>query len=211
MKYKMLPVIVAAFALHACEAVVHEPTKISQGRMTVSEEKIFEDVAAKEMSSAVVSALAQDHALRGSGPLEVSVTYDPHSKGNTAMHASEEAARIAELFAAQGSPVKTGIVPVKGQGDEARVLVSYYGDIASGPEDCDLMPGLTHKNIDPEDAFELGCTIDTLVAKQVARPGDLNGRTQTDPTTDGRRASNIIDLHRTGVPNEPLEGETASE
>jgi len=37
------------------------------------------------------------------------------------------------------------------------------------------------------------------------------GGGETQDTSDGRRAANIVDGYRTGVQNEPLDGESSSE
>jgi len=42
-------------------------------------------------------------------------------------------------------------------------------------------------------------------------PRDLAGRGRVDPGSDGRRASNIGEIYRSGVGNEPLEGLSATE
>ena len=61
-----------------------------------------------------------------------------------------------------------------------------------------------------DEDYKLGCTIETVFSRQIARPKDLKGRPNTDPTSSGRRASNVVEDYRTGVPNEPMGGESAS-
>ena len=52
--------------------------------------------------------------------------------------------------------------------------------------------------------------IETMIAKQVARPKDLLGQENTDTYTEGRSAANIVEGYRYGAKNEKLDGESAS-
>ena len=58
--------------------------------------------------------------------------------------------------------------------------------------------------------YRLGCTIETQISRQVARPGDLEGRDTMD-NPDGRKTANTVEPYMTGAPNPALTGETASE
>jgi type IV pilus biogenesis protein CpaD/CtpE len=60
-----------------------------------------------------------------------------------------------------------------------------------------------------DENYRFGCTLDTVVARQV-RPKDLAGRGGDDVMNDGRRNANIVERYRTGEPNKALEGESAS-
>ena len=73
------------------------------------------------------------------------------------------------------------------------------------------MEGFEGQNITVAEEYKLGCTVDTVFARQIARPKDLKGRGISATTTEGRSASNIVDMERSGAPKEALEGETASE
>jgi len=73
------------------------------------------------------------------------------------------------------------------------------------------MTGIDNRDINVEEAYKLGCSTETLFARQIARPKDLKGQGTTDANTDGRRSANIVEGYRTGVQNESLGGERASE
>jgi type IV pilus biogenesis protein CpaD/CtpE len=71
-----------------------------------------------------------------------------------------------------------------------------------------MMPGLDNTATDWKGVkkYGFGCTIESVMAKQIERPADLAGTAALPETSDGRRLSNSIDSYRDGVPNEKLEG-----
>ena len=73
------------------------------------------------------------------------------------------------------------------------------------------MEGVNGTEVVVDQEYKLGCTVDTIFARQIARPKDLNGQGGSGTPTEGRSATNIIDAQRSGALNEPLEGQTASE
>lgn len=213
MKYLNIKTVLALtlLALPACESIVHEPTHLSQNRMQVEEEAFFEEVAVADLDDTYIAALSKHYSRHGDGAVDLTVTYDPRSKTSTAMTASNEIARISEALRKNGvRDVEVNIMPVKGQGGDAKALVSYTAYNALAPDDCTLMPGLGDLNVDNDDDYKIGCSVDTVFARQIARPKDLKGRAQNDLTSDGRRSSNIVEAYRTGARNEPLDGERAS-
>lgn len=203
--------VLSVLLLPGCEQIVHEPTYLSQSKLQVEEKAFFEDVYVSKMDAGYIAALSQHYSQKGDGGVELSVTYDPKSKNSTAMHASNEIARISEEFRKNGVTVNSTIIPVKGQGDVSRALVSYDTYTIQRPDDCTDMPGYADRNVDADEDYKLGCTRDSLIAKQIARPKDLMGRADTNETSDGRRAANIVDAYRTGEQNKALDGENASE
>ncbi len=202
----------ALLGVCGCEDIVHEPTKLSEKKVRVQEEQVFEEIPVSDMHENAIAALSEHYKRSGAGSLDLSVTYDPHSPTATAMMASSEAARIAGLFRDNGLTVTgANIMPVKDLGSQMQALVSYSSFEALAPEDCEVMPGLKHTNIEPEEDYELGCSINTVFAKQIARPKDLADRSAEPGNADGRRATSVLEPYRAGVRNEPLGGETASE
>lgn len=205
-------ILMSGLILQGCEQIVHSETKLSHSKLQVEEEAVFEDMTVDQMDANYVAALSQHYSRQGDGGVDLSVTYDPKSKTNTAMHASNHIARISGEFRKNGiSDVNTTILPVKGSGTVSRALVSYSTYAVKAPDDCTMLPGYEDRNVDVDDDYKLGCTRDTLFAKQIADPKDLTGRPDTSTSSDGRRAANIVDRYRTGVPNEELGGESASE
>lgn len=191
---------------------LHEETKLTQNRIQVQQNHFVTEVPTHTLDTKAVAGLAAHYDRHGDGPIDLNVTYDPQSAYNTAMKASEEAGRIAKIFRNEGiKTVQPGITPVQQQGDESVSIISYTSYDALAPKDCGTMAGYnpgTKIEADPE--YKLGCTIDTVFARQIARPKDLMGQGRSDRTSDGRRASNISDVYRSGQQNEALKGETST-
>lgn len=193
---------------------MYEEGHINTTKIQVQEEQYSDDVPVSEVNEAYIDELASRFYKHGGGQMDVTVTYDPHSKSNTAMRAGDKAANIISALRAAGvNDLKGGVLPVNDQGDAAHLLVSFSSYTAHAPEGCDEATGLgsRSKEADLNPDYKIGCSVQTLMAKQVARPSDLLGKDNDDHLTDGRAASNIVDTYRVGAPNKPLEGETASE
>lgn len=190
---------------------LYEEGHITPKRAVVEQENVEQNVALSDVDDGFIDALARDFYKYGGSSLNVQVTYDPHSRTNTAMMASENAADIAQRLRSAGvKTVRAGVLPVNGQGSDSRLLISYTSYSASGPEGCAAMPGMDGRSLEYNPDYQLGCGVQTLMAKQVARPKDLMGHENTDIKTDGRPAANVVDAYRLGAPNKPLDGEKAS-
>lgn len=202
-----------SFAVTGCSKDLYEPPVINETRVQVKEEAFLQDVAMSDVNEEFIAALARHHNKHGGSTMDLLVTYDPRSYRNTAMNATNSAANIASSLRDYGvTDVKASVMPIKSQGDEARLLVSYDSYTAHAPKGCDYdMPGLNGSPLEVDEKYKYGCAIDTLLARQIARPGDLLGRGQQDETTDGRASTNIVELYRSGAQNEPLDGESASD
>jgi len=197
-----LPLLVSACALD-------EPTKFKQSTVRVQEEKIEHTIAAADLNQTALAGLAAHYTKHGDGPMNVTLTYDPQSKVNTAMKASDMASEVSAILRKEGvHDLHLSILPVQNSG-ELQALVSYTGYNALAPEDCEILPGIENRNVVAEDAYQIGCSVDTLFARQIARPKDLLGQ-ENGAYSDGRRAANVGELYRGGLGNQPLGGETAS-
>lgn len=203
---------VSVISLSACEGIVHEPSHISEKRVQVEEEDVFKTIPVKDMTEQRIKAMSVHHHKYGKDAIDLTVVYDPAVGSGSAMSASQELARITQDFRRNGVAIQVAdIMPVKNQGSEMGVLISYGAISALAPDDCDLMPGLANRNLEPSEDFEFGCTTETLFAKQIARPKDLVGNDSSVQSADGQRASNVVQGYLAGVPNEALDGESASE
>lgn len=195
--------------LAGCE--MHAPTTLNTEKMQVRQEPYFLDVPAHQADEGVAESVAHHYTRHADGPLRLSVTYDPKNYRNTAMAATQKAADLARVLRKNGvGMVETDILPVSGQGDESQVLISYDSYTAHAPSGCTTMPGTENTLIEPEEGYKLGCTIQTMMAKQIARPKDLEGQGAPGLNTDGRSATNIVDIVRSGEENRELGGESAS-
>ncbi len=200
-----------SFGITGCNTMYSPPT-ITENRVQVREESVFEDVALYHVNDEYLAALAAHYDRHGGSPMDLIVTYDPRSYRNTAMKATNKVSDIAGALRGHGvDNLKPSVLPVKGQGDEARLIISYNAYSAHAPKGCpDYMPGLDGGPLDDNPDYKIGCSVETLMARQVARPADLLGRGASDMDTDGRSATNIVDLYRSGIQNPSLEGQSAS-
>lgn len=209
LRRRCLLAMTAMMTLGACE--MYAPPNLNQTKIQVAEEGVSQTIPVSQVSDDALSALAQDYNDRGGSPMSVVVTYDPRSNRNTAMMAGNHASGIAKTLRKYGvDAISSSILPVKDQGDEAQVMISYNAVAALAPDGCGDMPGMKGNQLEPDPNYKLGCGVDSMIAKQVARPSDLLGRGVSDPTTDGRSAANVIDAYRMGTQNKPLSGESAS-
>ncbi len=202
--------LVALIGLSAC-GMYHE-TYISPHKMQVQEKNFFQQASLSEISDARLADVAQDYDKHGKGPFELTVTYDPQSKTNTAMRASGNVSRIGSELRQNGVPeVNASIMPVYQSGGVSNVLMSYDFYEALPPKDCTTLDGIETTSVEADPGYKLGCSLNTVMAKQIVRPKDLAGSDNTDKDTDGRRSANIVEIHRSGVQNKPLEdSESAS-
>lgn len=203
--------MVALLSLPACDIGMYHKTYVSPNRMQVRETEYFEKVPIEAINADYLDAAAVTYSQTGRGPFEIAVVYDPQSKTNTAMHAARKAKLIAEQLHASGvMDIDAGILPVYAQGEDSYALLSYDSYTALPPENCTLMAGMENTEIEADPNYKLGCSVNTILAKQIARPKDLAGQVDKNTTSDGRRAARIVGIYRSGSKDSKLEGESAS-
>lgn len=205
--FALLPLVLV---LSACE--MYAESAISERRVQVREEKLTDHVATSRATDGYVAGVAHQYSQSGSGPMDLTITYDPQSKSNTAMHANDEAVRLSQAFRKQGvKDVVTSILPVREQGSESTLIVSYTSYQAAPPANCGVMTGFDGPVLEHDPSYKLGCTVDTVFARQIANPSDLLGDAEAPAYSDGRPGINVIEYQRAGVFNKPLKGETATD
>lgn len=203
---RILIAIIMTLGLQACSKSLYEEGTLTPSRVQVQEEKFYQHIPLAQVSDAYLEGLAHHHDKYGDEAININVVYDPAKQG--ALKASGTAAEIAGTLRAYGvRNVQSDILPVRGE-DSLIVTYAYY--TAHAPKDCTTMPGFSGTNIGGQRDYRAGCTIETLIARQIARPKDLLGQKYSDPTTDGRSAANLVNAVRTGTLNSPLGGEQAS-
>lgn len=161
------------------------------------------------LDDAALRAVGDHYRHYGEGTVDLVVTYDPKSRTNTAMKATNEAARIAGSLRKSGvSNYTTDIMPVTG--GDSRTMIDFRTVTAEAPRDCPSMGGLDGRATEADFDYRYGCTIEAQLARQIARPQDLAGRDGLDAGS-GRRQANIVEGYKTGEPNAVLEGESTQE
>ncbi len=199
----------ACLVLSSCS--VYSETKFTENKAEIRHEIHTEKMAVSDMDEAAARAVASHYSRHGSGTAAVVVTYDPKAKDMTAMGATEEAARIGSTMRRYGvRDIDTRIMPA--QGDAAGlVLVSYNSYTAHAPKDCGLMAGIENSDVRYDKDYEFGCSMETMFARQVARPKDLAGQDMTDLDMDGRGLSNVVEAYRMGETNPELGSESTTD
>jgi type IV pilus biogenesis protein CpaD/CtpE len=202
--------LMACVLLLACD--MHEKSALSPNRMQVIEDNYSEQVSIEQANADYMDVLAGRYDKIGRGPFQLTVTYDPAASKNTAMLARSQASRIVSGLNERGiQDIDVMVLPVIGQGEDMNVLVDYDSYTAKPPEDCgNLMAGMENKTIEADPEYKLGCSVETVLSRQIARPRDLAGIIDESPISDGRRASKIIEIYRAGSKDQKLDGFSAS-
>lgn len=184
------------------------PSMMNASRIQAVPETELQQIPVKNVSAGYLQKLADDYARYGAGAMQVSLAYDPATKNYSAVKAFQDLAKIKAGLGEYGvKNVKADTVKTDGQTDPV-LLVSYDSVHAAAPAGCYNMPGFddgltTEKNVD----YRFGCSVDTMLAKQIYRPSDLQGYDGHD-LADGRRATNSVEYYRRVEPEEaeaPLE------
>lgn len=197
-----------------------EPTWVNPSRVEVHEEGFTDTFDTSALDTSTLRAIGVNYYRYGNGPMDVTVSYNAHSNKNTKIGASSEARRIETELRRNGvRDLRISTAPNESTGDRSTTVVSFPALTAKAPQDCTVMPGYTDAQTGtPEDAegthkgYAIGCTVETLMAKQIARPGDLLGREGFETNADARRQEAVI-WDRGYYGNKsfaPLTGESAS-
>ena len=91
------------------------------------------------------------------------------------------------------------------EGAQPMLMVSFDTVQGQAPSDCETMPGLdVNKTTRFIDEYKFGCSVETMLARQIARPSDLEGVDGLDNQDGGRRETNIVDAYAAGAPQPAL-------
>jgi type IV pilus biogenesis protein CpaD/CtpE len=201
--------VAALLAVSGCS--MEYDTNIPQKRVRLESGPAYKTMPAAAVDEATLHDFAAEYLRFGDGPVELTVSYDPRSKTNTAMNASDHAARIGSRLRTLNVPqVSSSILPVNALGEEAHVMMRYESTTAHAPEGCDYMGGLEGKATGAYMDYEYGCTTEMLLARQIARPKDLAGRDGMS-AGDGRRQALTVDGYRRGQTPPTLSGYSITE
>jgi type IV pilus biogenesis protein CpaD/CtpE len=206
--------VAALLLLGACDTIVNNnPTAmVSPGGIETYKDEIALEIETATLDAGKMEQVSRHYWAHGDTPLLLSVTYDPHSKINTAMKATKEAARLKTLLGQQGTVnVQADIMPVQDSGDASKTIITYDSVNARGPSECQnakVDRNFTDWERVPD--YKVGCASENYLAKQIARPKDLHGSDDMD-IMDGRLQANTVELTKSGQSYPALKGESASE
>jgi len=203
-KISVLSMLMAVVALPACTQNIDSNMNIS--RPVLEQKTVMSQLALNDINQSSLTLLAQDYKKNGSGPLELTMAFDPYSKSFTAMSALHELGHIKDALASLGvKNVVTETLAVKGA--EPAMMVAYDTVTARAADDCTMMPGVDVNQTTRHMAgYKFGCSVDTMLTKQIARPADLAGVGGVSREAyDGRRDANVVEGYASGAPRPPLD------
>lgn len=216
---KTVRIFVLLMAMTALAGCAEEPkTWINQDRVEVQQDHFTDTFETARLDDAMLRAIGVQYYRYGNGPMDVVVSYDPRSKMNTAAKAQASLLRMrAALKAAGVNDLRMTKAAVSGSGDVSTTVVNFEAITARAPEKCGLMPGFEGPNVlepngNDDPAYRFGCSIETMVARQVSRPADLLGRPGFETGSDGRRQDKVLSTrgYYGDKAAEKLDGESAS-
>lgn len=217
--HKILLSLSAVALLTGCS--VESETWVTSERVSIQQDQFTDTFETAKLNGAMVHAVADHYARFGNGPLKMVVSYDTQSKVNTRGNAQNAANIIQSALYKNGvRDVQMALSEMRGSGDVSTTLISFNAITASAPKGCGgMMPGYDNPSADiPNDTaikppYKYGCTVESLLARQVARPSDLMGKQGFETNSDGRRAERVLSTrgYYGDKENKKLSGETASD
>lgn len=200
----------AGAAVNACD--MYQEGHYTDQKIQVAHEKYVREFAVDGSRNDVLAEIARHYNRYGDDGLYLTVVYNPAAPDATAMKATQSAADMAAWLRQKGGvdQVRTDILPARDtQG--LRAIVSY-GSVTAEAPDCNVMSGYERREDFGKDidSYDLGCTVDTVIAKQIARPKDLLGRDFENTHTDARGVVNQVEGARAGEMNKSLGGESTT-
>lgn len=190
--------------LGACTPL-HTESAMNNSRVEIARESVVEQIPMAQVNDAVLGNLAMQYNKTSNGSLDITLTYDPASKNYTAMSALHDLKDIKMALHKEGvqNVVTQTLAVPNGQ---PFLMVSYDTLRAQAPTGCPEMPGLNDNNTGRFiDDYKFGCGTESIIAQQIARPSDLEGKDVMSEAS-GRRAAIIVSPNASGVRNQSLQG-----
>lgn len=221
MVFRMLALSFAAMTLlSGCDSMVDTPTWVNQARLEVHDDVFTDTFETAKLDQNMLRAIGNTYYRYGNGPMTLTMLYDPQSRSNTLSNAQRQGRKLATALKVHGvrdATVTTEAVPQLGH--VPQTSITFPALTAKAPESCKtMMPGYGGDVQVPENGNDVppylyGCSVESMIAKQVSRPGDLLGRPGHETYADGRRQENVVGT-RGYYGNESfpkLEGEQSSD
>lgn len=218
---QILVLLASVSLISACN--LNEPSWTNTQRVEVHEEGFTDTYPTSQLDDNILRAIGVNYYRYGNGPMDIAVSYDPKSSTNNEAQARGEAKRIQDELARNGvRNIRVTTTAAEGTGENSSTLINFPALTARAPESCGMMPGYAGTVTDvpdtavgpaPSNRYNMGCTVESLMAKQVTRPGDLLGRRGFETNADARRQEIVI-WQRGYYGNksfEPLEGQRATD
>lgn len=198
-----LSVLGSLILLAACTQTT--PSMMNNSEIELSHQTVLEQIPVKDITDDRLENIVERYHDNASGSLDLTMTYDPQSSDFTAMNALHMLEKVKSGLMKKNVRTITSQTLAVIDGEPA-LLVSYDEVLAQAPSDCGVMPGLedqvTGRFIGE---YKFGCGTQLMIAKQIARPEDLEGNANMDQRS-ARRDSIVVEDYAAGVPREPLKG-----
>jgi len=175
--------------LSACDftdpILVYEESNLNRERMYLVNGSHSEEYRLNDFNDEAVHNISSHYDRYGSGAVDVRVSFNPSSSTNTAMSAGKILSDVALKLRKNGIREQNAdLIPIKTE--EPMVLISYDTVSLKAPDNCSDSPGWDRDIGEGWDDYRLGCQLETLLSKQIARPKDIENLYEIDPTSASR-------------------------
>lgn len=189
-----LLLVLPLLLLTGCGDDFELPSVVAERRAEVATGTFNQTYSAALVDNNFLKQISDSYNRYGAGPLYVTTTYDPKGGSDTGGEATRISARVHNYLKQHGvNEVQSDTLPTPNAGPDHQIIIRYGTITAQAPEGCGVMPGYTNRGATTRDTtYGYGCTVETLLAQQVARPADLAGRDPGNVTSDGARQTAVI-------------------
>ena len=179
----------------------HTPSLMNTSKPELVRETHIEQIPIDKVDEMSMAILADRYTRYGAGELELTMTYDPRSKGYTAMKAVRDVKNAKNMLAKKGiTNVKADTLAV--HGEDPVLMILYPSATAQAPSTCGTMPGLESYATDSVEGgivdYRMGCGVESMLARQIYRPSDLEGvGGDAMGVSEGRRVVSVVETYNT--------------
>ena len=187
-----------AFVLTGCVDFPEERTVST--KVDLHEEMVQHIMPSDEVTDAFIASEANAYYRVGHGPVELRVSYDPKSSTYNQHWAKRKAKRMERKLQAAGiQNISADILPIPGTGS-SQTIIRYTAFVPKAPAECEPFGDQTEFS-DPDEDYIVGCTAQSMFARQIHRSADLRDRYPTDDPQSADRSAAGVDQYRTGLRN----------
>lgn len=206
--------------LTGCDKMMETPTWVSDSKVEVHDDVFEDSFTQSELTPDILRAIGNTYYRFGNGVMDVKAAYNPATPNvskDTATKAAQNIVQALRLHGVKDPSVTVAAAPDVGQ--DILFTFSFPALTAKAPEACKgMLPGWDNNVALPNSGNKVpdylyGCSVQSMIAQQIARPGDLLGRPGFETYADGRRQENVVSgrgyYGTSSLP--PLEGEKSAD
>ena len=189
----------AVMLLGACQPNkpwLMEDTNTVEGKMRLIESRYVEKKPLSAFSDDDLADAAYRYKRHGSGPVYIAVAYDDTQTKAIDPAIAARAQALAAGLVTNGVTGKIVVSTVQLDAPVPVAVIAFDTLEAAAPAACDQVPTMDEAVLANNDGkagydYKLGCGVKSMMAQQIARSDDLEGRARLSPA-DAERLSNII-------------------